>query len=465
MMKIQFIGAVRTVTGSMHLIEANGLKFLLDCGLYQGKRAEARERNEKFPFDPKEVDFIILSHAHIDHSGNIPQIVKKGFSGKIFSTSATRDLASIMLIDSGHIQEKDAEYLNKKLKSKGEPEIEPLYTAKDALRSLEHFFSLPYRKEIKIADGISLIFYDAGHLLGSAITVLNIKENGVKVRLAFTGDLGRPYKPILKNPELIGNVDFLITESTYGGTIHEEIEKVEQKIAEIVIKSYNQNGKIIIPAFSVDRTQVLIYILHKLVSSNQIPKIPIFIDSPLAVNATEIYRLHPECFDDEMKELLLNGKDPFDFSTLHYITDVEESKKLNKYEKPCLIISASGMCETGRILHHLANNIENPKNIILIVGYMAENTLGRKLKDGVKKVKIFGDEYDVNAEVISIDALSAHADRNELLAYISHIDRKHVNGIFIVHGEEEQSFKLADGLKEIGFENVIVPERGETFEI
>jgi len=303
-MEIQFIGAVRTVTGSMHLIHANGVKFLLDCGLYQGRRAKAREINENFPFDPKEIDFIILSHAHIDHSGNIPQIVKKGFSGKIFSTSATRDLASIMLIDSGHIHEKDAEYLNKKLKKKGEPLIEPLYTASDAVRALEHFVGLPYRKEIEIATGINLIFYDAGHLLGSAITVLNIKENGTKIRLAFTGDLGRPYRPILKNPELIGNVDFLITESTYGGTIHEEIESVEQKIAEIVIKSYDRNGKIIIPAFSVDRTQVLIYILHKLVGANKIPKIPIFIDSPLAVNATEIYRLHPECFDDEMRKFL-----------------------------------------------------------------------------------------------------------------------------------------------------------------
>jgi len=240
---------------------------------------------------------------------------------------------------------------------------------------------------------------------------------------------------------------------------------LNKKIAEIVIKSYDRNGKIIIPAFSVDRTQVLIYILHKLVGANKIPKIPIFIDSPLAVNATEIYRLHPECFDDEMRKFLLNGKDPFNFSMLHYITEVEESKKLNKYEKPCIIISASGMCETGRILHHLANNIENPRNIILIVGYMAENTLGRKLKDGVKKVKIFGDEYTVNAEVISMDALSAHADRNELIGYISHIDRKHVKGIFVVHGEEEQSIKLADALKEIGFENVIIPQRGETFEI
>ncbi|MFN3134511.1 MAG: MBL fold metallo-hydrolase RNA specificity domain-containing protein [Candidatus Kryptonium sp.] len=464
-MKIQFIGAVRTVTGSMHLVHANGVKFLLDCGLYQGKRSEARERNENFPFDPKEIDFIILSHAHIDHSGNIPQIVKKGFAGKIFSTSATRDLASIMLIDSGHIHEKDAEFLNKKLKKRGEPLIEPLYTVNDAVRSIEHFVGLPYRKEVEIAAGINLIFYDAGHLLGSAITVLNIKENGRKIRIAFTGDLGRPYKPILKNPELIGNVDFLITESTYGGTIHEEIESVEQKIAEIVIKSYDQNGKIIIPAFSVDRTQVLIYILHKLAAANKIPKIPIFIDSPLAFNATEIYRLHPECFDDEMRELLLNGKDPFNFATLHYITEVEESKKLNKYEKPCIIISASGMCEAGRILHHLANNVENPRNIIFIVGYMAENTLGRKLKDGVKKVKILGDEYTVNAEVISIDALSAHADRNELIGYITHIDRKHAKGIFVVHGEEEQSIKLADALKEAGFENAIIPQRGEIFEI
>ena len=464
-MRIQFIGAVRTVTGSMHLVEANGKKFLLDCGLYQGKRSEARERNENFPFDLREIDFIILSHAHIDHSGNIPQIVKKGFDGKIFSTSATRDLASIMLLDSAHIHEKDAEYLNKKLKKRGEPLIQPLYTVNDAVKSLEHFIGLPYRKEIEIASGINLIFYDAGHLLGSAITVLNIVQNGTKIRLAFTGDLGRPYKPILRNPQLIGNVDFLITESTYGSTVHEEIESVENKITEIVIKASERNGKIIIPAFSVDRTQVLIYILYKLFRENKIPKLPIFIDSPLAVSATEIYRLHPECFDEEMRNLLMSGYDPFDFSALHYITDVEESKKLNHYDKPCIIISASGMCETGRILHHLANNIENPRNIILIVGYMASETLGRKLKDGAKRVKILGDEYDVRAEVISIDALSAHADREELLAYISQIDRRHLRGIFIVHGEEEQSFALAEGLKAIGFENIVVPEREQTFTI
>lgn len=313
------------------------------------------------------------------------KLSKKGFSGKIFSTSATRDLASIMLVDSGHIHEKDAEYLNKKLKKRGEPPIQPLYTAKDAVQSLEHFVGLPYRKEIEISNGINLIFYDAGHLLGSAIVVLNIKENGRKIRLAFTGDLGRPYKPILRNPQLIGNVDFLITESTYGATIHEEMESVEERISQIVIKAYERSGKIIIPAFSVDRTQVLIYILHKLAMGNKIPKIPIFIDSPLAVNATEIYRLHPECFDDEMQKFLLSGQDPFDFSQLHYINDVEESKKLNTYQKPCIIISASGMCETGRILHHLANNIENPRNIILIVGYMARDTLGRKLKDGIER--------------------------------------------------------------------------------
>jgi metallo-beta-lactamase family protein len=333
------------------------------------------------------------------------------------------------------------------------------------VKSLEHFIGLPYRKEIEIASGINLIFYDAGHLLGSAITVLNIVQNGTKIRLAFTGDLGRPYKPILRNPQLIGNVDFLITESTYGSTVHEEIESVENKITEIVIKASERNGKIIIPAFSVDRTQVLIYILYKLFRENKIPKLPIFIDSPLAVSATEIYRLHPECFDEEMRNLLMSGYDPFDFSALHYITDVEESKKLNHYDKPCIIISASGMCETGRILHHLANNIENPRNIILIVGYMASETLGRKLKDGAKRVKILGDEYDVRAEVISIDALSAHADREELLAYISHIDRRHLRGIFIVHGEKEQSFALAEGLKAIGFENIVVPEREQTFTI
>ncbi|MFA7229139.1 MAG: MBL fold metallo-hydrolase, partial [Melioribacteraceae bacterium] len=438
-MQIKFIGAAKTVTGSMHLIKTEETTFLLDCGLYQGKRKEAFEINRTFDFfNPSEIDFVILSHAHIDHAGNLPSLVKKGFTGKIYTTFATRDLSVIMLQDSAHIQEKDVEFVNKRRKKAGQNPFEPLYLQEDALKTLDQFVGINYHQTIKLTDKIYLTFYDAGHILGSAIVHLKIIEEEKIINLAFSGDLGRPNLPVLRDPERIPDVEYLICESTYGGTIHENPLNSEETLADVVKKAVSRRSKIIIPAFSVGRTQEIVYALNKIYEENMAPRIPVFVDSPLAVNATEVFRLHPECFDSETMEFIRNNEDPFGFNRLTYIKSVDESKRLNTVPGPCIIISSSGMCEAGRILHHLANNISNPDNIILMVGYSAENTLGKKLIDGEKKVNIFGDEYIVEAEVLVMQSFSAHADQKELVDYVSGFDKKVMHKIFLVHGEIEQ---------------------------
>ncbi|MCX7797412.1 MAG: MBL fold metallo-hydrolase [Melioribacter sp.] len=462
-MEIQFIGATQTVTGSMHLIKACGKKFLLDCGLFQGKRKEAFELNRTFDFfDPKEIDFVILSHAHIDHSGNLPTLVKKGFNGKIFTTFATRDLAAIMLQDSAHIQIKDVEFVNKKRKKRGQNLFEPLYTLDDVFQTLKLFVGLNYHHEFEISSGINLTFFDAGHILGSSIIFLSINENGTIINLGFSGDIGRKNMPILKDPEKIPDVDFFICESTYGGKLHKDITEAENELISVILKAYEQRSKILIPAFSVGRTQELVYSMHKIFENGKVPEIPVYVDSPLSVNATNVYKVHPECFDLETSDFILKREDPFGFNKLKYITDVEESKKLNFLSGPCIIISSSGMCESGRILHHLANNVENPNNIILIVGFMAEHTLGRKLVEREDTIKIFGDEYKLNAEVIVMDSYSAHADSNELLEYCSMLDRSRMQSIFLVHGEIEQQKIFKEKLNTIGFSSVLIPQRGES---
>jgi metallo-beta-lactamase family protein len=461
-MQIQFIGAARTVTGSMHLIKVKNMNILLDCGMFQGKRKESFEKNRRLDFiDPHEIHHVILSHAHIDHSGNIPQLVKKGFSGTIYSTYATRDLANAMLLDSAFVQKKEIEFVNKKRTRNGQNPFEILYDADDVIESMQHFQSLAYRKEYFLSPDVSFIFYDAGHILGSALTVLNIRENGSFTRIAFTGDLGRPYRPILKDPQLIGNVQYLITESTYGARYHKNDEESEKLLAETVQRTFERGGKIIIPAFSLGRTQELVYVLHELVMKKKIPIMPIFVDSPLSTNVTAIFRNHPECFDKETRELLLTEKDPFGFEHLEYIVDVEESKKLNGIKEPCMIISASGMCESGRVLHHLANNIENEKNTILMTGYCAQDTLGRKIIEKLPKLKILGDEYKLKSEVVVMENLSAHADRNELLGYIAHMNREDMKNIFVVHGEYESQLSFKEGLEGIGFSHITIPEAGQ----
>ena len=466
-MRIKFLGAARTVTGSMHLLSVNGTKVLLDCGLYQGRRKESFERNRNLPVDATAVDSLILSHAHIDHSGNIPSLVKNGFRGNIYATPATRDLCSAMLRDAGHIQESDAEYINNKRARQGLPPVEPLYTVEDATHSLRFFVSVGYGRPLPVAPGVTLTFHDAGHILGSAVTSLDIVEEGKTSRLVFTGDLGRKEIPILRDPEPVEDADYLITESTYGSRVHDPFETSNAELRDVIISTYRQGGKVIVPAFSVGRTQELVYALHRMTEARKIPELPIFVDSPLSVNVTEIFRLHPECYDEEVNEFLTMARrrDPFGFHRLTYVRSTERSKELNFLREPAIIISASGMCEAGRILHHLKNNVEDPRNTVLIVGWQAPHTLGRRLVEGQSTVKIFGEEYSLKARVETINGFSAHADRNELLDYARQLGAKRLKSAFVVHGEEASSQALAYGLNSLGVEKAIVPQPGEEFEL
>jgi len=459
-MKIEFLGAARTVTGSQHLLHVNGKKILLECGMFQGKRSEMYEKNQRFRFNPWEIDALILSHAHIDHSGNIPNLVKHGFNGPIYATSATVDLCRIMLRDSAHLQEKDIEWVNKKRAKKHEDPLEPLYTMEDAEKCMHLFQGLDYNDINEILPGIKLTFRDAGHILGSAGVRLEIREqNGNWITLGFTGDIGRPDVPVVRNPDVLRDIDVLIMETTYGDRFHTPPEEMEEELAATVNKVISRSGKVIIPAFSVGRTQTIVYMLHKLFDQNRIPEIPIYVDSPLAVDATDVFRHHPECMDRETSRIFLeDGEDPFGFTRLKYIKKVEGSKELNERTDPMIIISASGMAEGGRILHHLANNIENPKNLVLLVGYAAEHTLARRIMDRNDTVKIFGEEHRVRAEVKVMDYFSAHADSNELLAYVKNNKPTKLKKIFLVHGEADQALPFRDKLLKEGYKDVEFPE-------
>lgn len=464
-MEIQFLGAVRSVTGSMHLLTVNGRRILLECGLFQGRRQEAFERNRHLPFDARTVDVMVLSHAHIDHSGNIPNLVKSGFEGNIYCTYATRDLCSIMLRDAGHIMEADVEYVNKRHRRQGKPEVEPIYTVAEATASLRHFMSMDYGRPAPIAQGVTLTFYDAGHILGSALCALDIVEGERAYRLLFTGDLGRAAMPILGDPQPVPGVDYLITESTYGARTHETVPEAEEHLKRVIRKAYARGGKVIIPAFSVGRTQEIVYALHRLSKTGEIPQLPIYVDSPLAINATEVFRLHPEYYDRETLDFMLEHEDAFGFDHLHYIRWVEDSKALNERTDPMVIISASGMCEAGRILHHLKNNIEQERNIILFVGYQAEHTLGRRILEGRETVSIFGEPYTVRAEVESIDGYSAHADREEILLYMRQIEPQRIRKAFLVHGDLDAALALQPALEALGMHQALVPEPGQRVEI
>jgi metallo-beta-lactamase family protein len=439
-MKITFHGAAETTTGSQHLIEVNGQRILLDCGLYQGHRGDAFERNRHFPFDPKKLDAVILSHAHIDHSGNLPNLVKKGYSGNIYATDATRDLCSVMLPDSAHIQESDVQWLNKKRAKQGLPLLEPTYDRMDAEKCLRQFVTLNYNRPMPVGDGVKFTFIDAGHILGAAQVILDIDdhETGRKSRLLFSGDVGRPKSDLLNPPSPSEGVDYVIMESTYGGREHEEEMVSDDHICKIINDTVNRSGKVLIPAFAVERTQQLLYSLNKLRESNCIPAIPIFVDSPLAVSATEIFRLHPECFNEEVYQFLFEKRNPFGFEGLRFIREANESRQLNDLKEPAVIISASGMCESGRILHHLRNHVGQASTTVLFVGYCAEHTLGWKLRNGARKVNILGDAFVVNARIEIMDSYSGHADHSELLDWFSRVEgpRKEV---FLVHGEPERS--------------------------
>lgn len=469
-MKLTFHGAAKTVTGSQHLLEVNGKMILLDCGLFQGKRKEAFELNRTGFCAGKDLDCLILSHAHIDHSGNIPCLVKKGFSGDIICTSATRDLCAVMLMDSAHIQEQDVAFVNKFRKKKGQKQFEPLYTKEDVVAAMDQFVGISYNRRREILPGVHLTLVDAGHMLGSANVILDIhdQEQVRDLRLVFSGDIGRPGIPIINDPAVLSEgADILIMESTYGNRQHPPYPESEKELKRIVNDTYRRGGVLLIPAFAVGRTQQLVYALHKLFLERDIPDLPIYVDSPLATRVTDIFRLHPETYDSEIRDFLLKGNhaNPFGFDTLRYTQTVEESKELNFLREPAIIISASGMMEGGRILHHLRQRIGDPKNTILVTGWQAPNTLGRKIVEGEETVRIYGEEFPLKAKVETLTGFSGHADRDGLLAWAGAMRKKPAR-TFVVHGEEEAAGVLAESLRqELGFARVDIPEPHQSFEV
>lgn len=455
----------------MHEVGVNGSRYLLDCGTYQGRRQEAREINTKFPFPAASVRAVMLSHAHIDHSGNLPTLVKNGFNGPIYTSPATADLCDPLLQDSGFIQEKDAIFVNKRsfrrraLLDEGDRPngvVEPIYTVEDAERVLPLFQRTLLHMPVEVGPGLTYETFDAGHLLGSTSMVLESQEEGRKLRLCFSGDVGRHNLPVIPDPEPCPEADYLILESTYGDRLHKEIEHVSEKLASAISRTCARGGRIIVPAFALGRTQQLILLLHQLVDAKRIPLIPIYIDSPLAVKTTSVFRAHHDARDAETNHYLKNGEDPFTFPLLRYIQDVNESKALNDLHGPFIVISASGMCEAGRILHHLKNNIENPRNTVLITGFQAEHTLGRRIVERQHEVPIFGDPMRLRAEVVTLNELSGHADQRELLRWIKPAV-KGLKKIFLVHGETLQQQALSRAIEEEYSVPVVVPARGDSF--
>ncbi len=447
-MRIHFHGATRTTTGSMYLLEVNGRRLLLECGLYQGRREESITRNCCFPFDPKTLDAAILSHAHIDHCGNFPNLCKQGFTGNIYATFATRDLASIMLEDSASIQEADAQFVSKKRAKQGKPPVQPLYSASDAERAVRQFVTINYDRPMPIADGVTVTFRDAGHILGSAQVVLDVREGGRKFRYLFSGDIGRPGQDILRDAQPVENVDFLQIESTYGNRLHSSPVDARDELCKLVAGTVSRGGKVLIPAFSVGRTQQIVYALHQATDAGQLPRVPIYVDSPLSTNATEIFRLHPECFDEQTYAFLREKGNPFGMENLTYIREVAGSMKLNELKEASIIISASGMAEAGRVLHHLKNHGGDPVNLILFVGYCAEHTLGAQILAGRSPVNILGEPHAIRARVAKIDAFSGHADRDELSGYVKSLTGT-IKKTFVIHGEEESSLAFAETLKHL----------------
>src|SRR5664280_1804381 len=445
-MQIHFLGAARTTTGSMYLFEINGKRLLLECGLFQGHREESIQRNCCCPFDPKTIDAVVLSHAHMDHAGNLPNLVKQGYTGNIHCTFATRDLCSIMLVDSGHIQEADALFVSKQRAKKNLPPVAPLYTIADAEKTLHQFVGFSYERPFQVVDGVTVTFRDAGHILGSAQVILDVQENGGKFRWLFSGDVGRGGDEILRDPVATENVDYLQIESTYGGREHTIRKDADEIVGRLVLETLKQSGKVIIPAFSVGRTQQIVYVLNQLTLAGKLPRCPIFVDSPLSVNATGIYRLHPECFNDTINKFLHEKANPFGMANLTYIREAGQSKQLNDLKEPAIIISASGMCEAGRIRHHLKNHIGDPKNLILFIGFCAEGTLGSLITAGKNPVNIFGEPVAVRAKIISLDTYSGHADKNELKQYVGKISGD-FKKIICIHGEEAQCLAHAETLR------------------
>lgn len=469
-MQLQFCGAAQQVTGSCHLITLeDGYKILLDCGLYQGRAPEMKKFNENWLFEPSDIDCLILSHAHIDHTGRVPKLVKDGFRGCIHCTHATRSLSAIMLLDSAHIQERDAEWFNKrqlkKKKDKRKPAREPLYTTKDANKTLSYFEGHAYERWISIHPNVKILFRDAGHILGSASITLYIREGNTTIRLGFSGDIGRPDRPILRDPLPMPEVDYLICESTYGDKEHEAKPSEEERFLQIIKHTCVQKrGKLIIPAFSVGRTQEIVYMLDRMETAGSLPKIPVYVDSPLAVNATEIFGIHPECFDNDLNNYLLIDDNPFGFNALTYVRDVAISKSLNDTDEPCIIISSSGMMNAGRVRHHLFNSIDQEKNTLLIVGYCSPETPGGILRRGVDELKMFGETKPVRMDIEIMDSFSAHADRSEILDFIGN-QKGHLKQIFLVHGELERQTVFKSSLEDSGFAQVEIPVLGQKYDL
>ena len=465
-MKIHFNGAARTVTGSQYLLEVNGSRILLECGLFQGRRADTYERNRTFQFDPKTIDAVLLSHAHIDHSGNLPNLVKQEYRGPIYATPATVDLANVMLQDSGHIHEADAEFVSKKRLRRGEPPIEPLYTLEDAEQVAQYFRPKNYNQPFEVLPGLTAEFVEAGHILGSAAIRLEVQEKGRKTRFWFSGDIGRYELPILRDPVLPHDTDYVMMECTYGDTPHDNPMIAHREFHEVVQQTVAHGGKVIIPAFAVGRTQELVYSLNMLATAGKLQHIPVYVDSPLALRATQIFDKHPECYDAETLEFIRTGNHPaLKFSGLKYIQSVEESKALNEKKGPMIIISASGMAEAGRILHHLKNNVEDPRNTVAIVGWMAPNTLGRRIQEKQPELRIFNEMHPLRAEVAVISGLSAHAGQDGLLQYAQAAQKGGVKKIFLVHGEADAATAFEQLLTRNGITFFEFPNKGDVAEI
>ncbi len=460
-MKIAFHGAARTVTGSKHLLTLkNGKKILLDCGMFQGLGKETDQLNRDFGFDPAEVDVMILSHAHIDHSGLIPKLVKDGFRGKIFCTPATKDLAAVLLEDSAGIQEDEVKYINKRRAMEGLPYLKPLYTTEDAMNSLSHFLETPYGVWFDVTEGVQAMFTDAGHIIGSACVNIRVNENGKETRITFSGDVGRYRDAILKSPEDFPQADYIILESTYGNSLHDEHLTTPDILLRWIEKACLQKrGKLIMPAFSVGRTQELLYALNQLEVENRLPELKYYVDSPLSIEATEIVKKYPQYFNKTIQKLMQSDNDPFNFTGLKYVKSVEESKLLNFQNGPFVIISASGMADAGRVKHHISNNIENSKNTILLTGYCEPRSLGGRLMDGVKEVGIFGVEHQVHAEIGAIRSMSAHGDYEDLSQWLACQDKQQVKRVFLVHGEYEVQQDFKQRLIRKGFADVEIPEK------